>query len=241
MLDLKKSINFPYLNWKFLLPLFLFSFLSLINELFFFLSFCVFLLIGIGLFGTKIINKLKSYKKSNKYILKFSLITLITSIIFLILEIIVIVLGSLPLSFLSMDFILNQLSDTFLGTFSLTAAFGIFFFIVFFLFAIVLEIIKVFGLIDYFKTNKFESIFKFKKHLKNIFSKNFLVVLFFIIGVFLVYFIIFILIGAMIDNLLITYFNFSIYSVFIMWFCFLFNGTFFSAVDELLKEDKTKL
>lgn len=238
MIDLKKSICFPYLKWKFFLPLFLFSFLSLINDLFFFLSFFVFLLFGIGFFGTKIINKLKNYKQAYKPILKFSFITLITSIIFLIFQIIVISFGILPLLFLSMDFILNQLSDTVLGSFSATTAFGIFFFIVFFLFAIVLEIIKVFGLIEYFKTSKFESIFKFKKHLMNIFSKNFLVVFFFMIGVFIMYFIIFLLIGAIIDGLLITYFNISIYSLFIMWYLFILNGTFFSAVDELLKENK---
>ncbi len=240
MLDLKKSINFPYLNWKYFLPILLFSFLSLINDMFFLVTLLLVIFFGIGLFGTKIIDRLKSYNKSYKYILKFTAVVFLVTIIFLIMQFIVIFLGSLPMLFLSFDFILSNLSDSFLGSLSIGVVFGIIFFVIFLLFAIVLEFLKIMGLINYFRSNKFEDIFTIKENFKKIFSKDFFVVLFFLIGFSLMYFILFILLGSLIDNLIIKLFGFSIFYVFFILYFFIVIGTLYSAMNELIINKKNK-
>lgn len=193
MIDFKKSIFYGFNNikWYYLLFIFiLITIYSIANALqnatisLIFLP-LLFAIIG-GVIGTKISGKLKNLKISWKSILKNSGAYLLMSVIYLIIELAVIVLGVLLIS-VSATANIGELTDLSIESLIYSSSTGTLLTIVFlfFLFGfaiVVLEFMKVIGLIRSFKVNKISENFKISKNFKAIFTKDYFTITMFCLG-----------------------------------------------------------
>jgi len=181
MFDLRKTIGFPYINIKFLWIIFALMIFALISEVTLIISIALILIIGTGLFASLLnTGKLKKYdKKTWGSIFKFSGVFILVSIIFLIIEGIIILIGFIPYYFfVSLSLSVNP---ALMLVFSIILA-------LFMIVAGIVELIKFIGLVQYFQNQKFENLFSFKSALKTIWTRNFLVSILFFIGYLVMYF-----------------------------------------------------
>jgi len=180
MFDLRKTLGFPYINIKFLWIIFALMLFALISEVTLIISVALILILGTGFLGTLInTGKLQRYDmKTWGNILHFSGIFILISIIFLVIEAIVVFIGYIPYYLVSLSTNVNV---------ALIAVVSVIL-VLFMIVAGVIELIKIVGLIKYFQNKKFENFFSYKECLRTIWTKNFLVSNLFFIGYFAMYF-----------------------------------------------------
>lgn len=193
MIDFKKSIfyGFNEIKWYYLLFIFVLIIVySIANTLqhatISLITLFLLLIIMGGILGTKISGKLKNLKSSFKPLLKNSGVFLLMSIIYLIVEIAVIVLGaSLISAFMTAnlgDLTYQNLESIIYGASTSTLATMIFLFILFGIIVLILEFMKNIGIVRSFKANKFSENFKISKNFKAIFTKDYFTILLFCLG-----------------------------------------------------------
>jgi len=232
MFDLRKALCFPYLNIKFFLIILIFAILGALGDIGLIIMLILIPIIGTGLLGSKIINKLKDYNpKTITKILKFSGIFLLISIIFFIFEGIIVLIGLLPTFLITK----TQFSlDTSMAEVTVSSIILIIFVIA----AIILEITKYIGMIRYFKKEKLELFFDFKNNLKIILSKSFLVTLLFMIG----YIIMYLILGAIVLGILSAFGLYGVVSYIgsflLLLVLFLVFGGIYSSFSEVLNLKK---
>lgn len=193
MIDFKKSIfyGFNEIKWYYLLFIFILIIIYSITNTLQYATislislFLLFIIMG-GILGTKISGKLKNIKSSCKPILKNSGNFLLMSVIYLIVEIAVIILGALLISaFITAsigDLTYQSIESIIYGASTGTLLTIIFLFFLFGIIIILLEFMKTIGLIRSFKTNKFSENFKIAKNFKAIFTKDYFTILMFCLG-----------------------------------------------------------
>ncbi|HRT02793.1 MAG TPA: hypothetical protein P5513_02515 [Candidatus Diapherotrites archaeon] len=240
MVDLKKSLTFPFISFKFFIIILILSFLSLINTTMAIISFCLILVIGTGFFGTKLRqNKLEKYdKKTISSILSISGAYLLATIIFLAIEAAVIFIGVLPMYLYGLS---NPFAD--IASYNITLSVFSLILLVFVVFAIFLEILKVVGLVRFFKTKKFSTFFNFKINCKFIFTKDFLVSFLFDIGYVCIYvfgvLLLYGIFGLFMNEMLLSMALF----VFLFLAIFFIIGGIYSSINEIITipiEEKSK-
>lgn len=193
MIDFKKSIFYGYngIKWYYLLFIFVLIIIySISNALqsstIALVSLSLLLIIVGGVIGTKIYGKLKNIKTSYKLILKNSGIYLLMSFIYLLIEIAVIVLGVLLISvFITAN--IGELTDLNLESIIYSSSSGtlatiLLLFLLFGFIVMILEFMKVIGMVRSFKTNKFSENFMISKNFKAIFTKDYFTILMFCLG-----------------------------------------------------------
>jgi len=180
MFDLRKTLGFPYINIKFLGIIFILILLALISDVVLLISTALILIIGTGFFATLLnTGKLNRFdKKTWSSIFKFSGVFILISIVFLIIEGIIVFIGFIPYYLVSLS---TNINSALIVVVSIVM-------VLFMIIAGIVELIKLVGLIKYFQNQKFENFFSFKSNLRTIWTKNFLVSILFFIGYFAMYF-----------------------------------------------------
>ncbi len=179
MFDLRKTIGFPYINIKFLGIIFALMLLALIGPTVLIISAALILILGTG-FLASLLNtgKLNRFdKKTWGNIFHFSGIFILVSIVFFIIEGIIVFIGFIPFYLITQSASINS---------ALIIVVSIIM-VLFMIVAGIVEVIKLVGLVKYFQNKKFENFFSFKSNLKTIWTKNFLVSILFFIGYFAMY------------------------------------------------------
>lgn len=189
MIDFKKALTSFYsgIKWYYLLFILILASLSVISEIMMFISVMLTVIFSIIFVGLKFNNKLKTIKQTYKPILKNTFIFIIVSIIFVITQVIIFILGMLPYLLIAKDpnILFNPAEfEVLLYT---TPSWLVILCAIILLIAIFvvfcLEIFKIFGMLRYFKTNDFEKIFDIKENIKLLFSMDYLTILIYTIGV----------------------------------------------------------
>jgi len=207
MFDLKKSFGFPYIQIKFFWIFILLALFAMISETTFLIAAVLIPVIGVGLYGTKLVDKLKVYNgKTWKSICKFSGVLVVSSIIFGIMELILVLIGAIPLIILGSKAVdgINALTLIAMPYELLTTGVivGIVILAVFVILAIILAILMHIGLMRYFKSEKFEVFFEFKKNLKILFSGDALVAILFMLGYSIMYLLFAVIVFLILSGLL---------------------------------------
>jgi len=229
MFDLRKTLGFPYISIKFFWIIFAVLFIGLISDTLLMISTALIFILATGFFGT-LLNQgsLKSYnKKTWNNILHFSGIFILITIIFFIIEGIIVLIGFIP-------FYLVTQSESIISPVVLVITSIILF--IFLIAAGIIELAKSVALVKYFSNKKFEIFFEIKQNLKVVWTKNFLVSLLFIFGYLVMYFLGMALIILLLQVLGVG--EFGLYSVgaIVLLFClFILNGAVYSALNEVIK------
>ncbi|HOW29616.1 MAG TPA: hypothetical protein PK685_03020 [archaeon] len=189
MIDFKKALTSFYsgIKWYYIVFILAIACLSLINDTMAIVSLMLTLIFGISIFGLKLTDKLKTPKKTVVPILKNSGMLLLISIIFLIAQYVLMIIGMIPFLLIAKDpSMLVNPSDFEVLLYStpgwqlIIAAIVL---LIFVMGAIILELFKIFGMTRYFKTEKFVEIFDIKDNLKQIFTKDYLTIIIFLFGI----------------------------------------------------------
>jgi len=229
MFDLRKTIGFPYISIKFLWIIFAILLLGLISDTLLIVSTALIFIIGTGFFGT-LLNQgsLRIYnKKTWNNILHFSGIFFLITLIFSVIEVIIILIGFIPFYFVTQSAsvvspVVFIIASLFLLVFLIVAAF--------------IELIKSVGLVKYFSNKKFEIFFDIKQNLKVVWTKNYLVSILFILGYAFMYFAGIVLIIVLLQTLGVGEIGlYSIGAVLLLFCLFIFNGAVYCAVNEVIK------
>ncbi len=229
MFDLRKTLGFPYISIKFLWIIFAVLLLGLISDTLLMVSTALVFILATGFFGT-LLNQgsLKSYNKKTWYnILHFSGIFILITIIFFIIEGIIVLIGFIP-------FYLVTQSESIISPAVLVITSIILF--IFLIAAGIIELAKSVALVKYFSNKKFETFFEIKQNLKVVWTKNFLVFLLFIFGYLIMYFLGMALIIVLLQALGVG--EFGLYSVgaIVLLFClFILSGAVYCALNEVIK------
>lgn len=197
MIDFKKSIFYGFNNikWYYLFFIFLlilayaitsaladplkFPTLSVIILLLFFP-----LVFG-GIIGTKISGKIKNGEEL--LILKNTGVYALMSLIYAIAEITVAIIGMIVISLITTASVgsltgLNDIESLIYGLPSGTLVGIILLFLIFGFFIMILEFMKIIGLVKSFKTNKLRHNFNISKNFKAVFTKDYFTIILFCLG-----------------------------------------------------------
>ena len=245
MMDFKKAISFSFENvkWYYLVFIFVLACLSMISDTMAVISLALVLLFGVGIIGTKLANKLKALKQSTVPVLKNTGMYTVASIIFLVAQYILLIIGMIPFIILASNANIGSLTET--GNFEallyLTPGWlilvSILVFIVFLVAVLILEIIKTMGTTKYFKTGKFGDIFKIGKYVKAIFTKDYFILLIFVLGYAFVCMLILGIIAFILTTISETV-GTLISGVLIVLFMYIITGTAYSLVNDYLMDKK---
>lgn len=240
MLNLKNVFMYPFINIKYLMFILFFCVLAAINEIFVLPSLIFLVLLTTTIIGYKLINKkLSTYKKDCKKLTKYFFRSLITNIVFSIFQIIILSLIIIVLSLLFFTTIDVNMLDNFLISNILSTSL-IMLFVISFLIMLFVEFLKNFGILRYFKTNKFNTIFNIKTNTKLIFSSDFFVSLLYYIGYLFVYFLVFLLIGFIFLLIFPTY-EIGIISFLIFFFIYIsYSGLLSICYQTMANKEKIK-
>ncbi len=228
MFDLRKTLGFPYINIKFLWIIFALMLFALISEVTLIISAALILILGTG-FLASLLNTGKLNKYNNKTwgnILKFSGMFILVSIIFFIIEGIIVLIGFIPYYLITLSPTINP---ALILVVSIIMA-------IFMVIAGIVELIKLVGFVKYFQNKKFENFFAFRSNLKTIWTKNFLVSMLFLIGYFVMYLLgVAILLGIL--QLLGINANIMYYigAIILLFIVYVIMGGFYSAVNEVIR------
>lgn len=188
MVDFKKSLQgfFKGIKWYYYIIILLFSLLLLISQDMVFFSFLLTPLFVIVIYSLKLNKKLNNSKEVIPLILKSIFLVFAVFIIYFILQYIAILLGMTPFMFIAknpnafldpLNFEISLYSTSILQLSSATIAL-----ILAIVLVILLEIIKYFGIMRYFKTNSFKEFFNFRAIFKQLFSIDYLLIFIFLAG-----------------------------------------------------------
>jgi len=192
MIDFKNALTSFYsgIKWYYIVFILAIVCLSFISDTMAVISFILAIVFSISIFGLKLTDKLKTPKKTAVPILKNSGMILLVSIIFLITQYVLMIIGMIPFlliaknpSFLSNPSDFEVLLYSTPGWQLIVAALVL---LVFVIGVIFLELIKIFGITRYFKTSKFIDVFNIKDSLKQIFTKDYLTIVIFVLGIILI-------------------------------------------------------
>jgi len=229
MFDLRKTLGFPYINIKFLWIIFALMLLALISDVTLIVATALILVIGTGFYGT-ILNQgtLKKYdKKTWNNILHFSGIFLLITIIFFIIEGILILIGYIPL------YLVTQSATIVSPAVIVITSIILFIFIIA---AAIIELVKFIGLIKYFTNKKFETFFDVKTNLRVVWTKNFLVSLLYIVGYLVMYFLAVALIIVILETLGVGQVGlYGAGALVLLFFIYVFFGGLYSSINEVIK------
>lgn len=195
MVDYKNILKIPYIDFKFLLIILLFSIITILGYSISFIALIFTIIFTVGLIGTNILSQLKNYNlKTITKILELSLVYSIVSIIYFFMHTIIFLIFAIPVYFLR-GFINTSISFNF--------SLGLFFIILIIVLAlivfIIVEYIKNIGFIRYLKSKKFENFFEIRNNLKYIFTKDFLTSQIFLLGYLLFLIVIFVIILSLLS------------------------------------------
>ncbi|MFA5746285.1 MAG: hypothetical protein WC932_05515 [archaeon] len=245
MMDFKKAISFAYENvkWYYLVFILALASLSMISDVMTLISLTLVLIFGIGIIGTKLAGKLKTVKQSIVPVLKNTGMYTIVSIIFVVAQYILLIIGMIPFIIIASQLDLGSLTDA--GNFEALLystpgwliLVSILVFIIFLVAVLLLEIIKTFGMVRYFKTGKFQDIFKVGKYFKAIFTKDYFILLTFVIGNTLIGIIILAIITFILTTISETV-GILISGMLIILFTYIVTGTSYSLVNDYLMDKK---
>jgi len=228
MFDLRKTLGFPYINIKFLWVIFALMLFALISEVTLIISVALILILGTGFFASLLnVGRLnKCDKKTWGNIFHFSGIFILVSIVFFIIEGIIVFIGFIPFYLITQSITINS---------ALILVVSIIM-VLFMVAAGIVEFIKLVGLVKYFQNKKFENFFAFKSNLKTIWTRNFLVSILFFIGYFAMYFvgvaILFAILQFLGINANVMYYVGAIILLFIIY---VIMGGLYSSVNEAIR------
>ena len=228
MFDLRKTFGFPYINIKFLGIIFAFMILALISNVTLIISTALILILGTGFLASLLnVGRLNKFdKKTWGNIFHFSGIFILVSIVFFIIEGIIVFIGFIPFYLITQSITINS---------ALILVVSIIM-VLFMVAAGIVEFIKLVGLVKYFQNKKFENFFAFKSNLKTIWTRNFLVSILFFIGYFAMYFvgvaILFAILQFLGVNADIMYYVGAIILLFIIY---VIMGGLYSSVNEAIR------
>jgi len=243
MIDFKKALTSFYsaIKWYYLVFILAIACLSIFSDLMSALSIILILIFGTAIFGIKTFGKLNNPKTSGVPILKNSGIYTLTTIIFLILQYLFIIIGILPFYIITKNLAIFSnpvdLEVFFYTTPGWQIIIAMSVFLIFLIGVFILELLKIIGIIKYFKTNKFKEIFTIKNNLILIFSKDYLTILIFLIGTIIIclflLFALFSIFGIFESGLL----N-SVFGILLIITIYIINITHYSLISDLIYNKK---